>query len=161
MPENKHARLLVRLLYTALALLGLWLFLTVLLPWLLPFLLALLLAWALERPVAFLTQRLSLPRWAAAAICTVVLSLLLCGALGLVLWRLGYEASLLLGRLPTLLSALPSLGAALEDWAPRWAFRNSSATPWTAWSPGASPSRTSSTTRWPAWSAACSPPCPT
>ena len=28
---------------------------------------------ALERPVAFLTQRLSLPRWAAAAICTVVL----------------------------------------------------------------------------------------
>lgn len=120
MPENKHARLLLRLLYTALALLGLWLFLTVLLPWLLPFLLALLLAWALERPVAFLTQRLSLPRWAAAAICTVVLSLLLCGALGLVLWRLGYEASLLLGRLPTLLSALPSLGAALEDWAYRF-----------------------------------------
>ena len=44
MPENRHLRFLLRLLYAALALAGLWLCVRFLLPWLLPF----LLAWGLD-----------------------------------------------------------------------------------------------------------------
>lgn len=120
MPENKHLRFLLKLFYIGLALLGGWIFLTVLLPWVLPFLLALGLSWLLERPVSLLTRKFHLPRWLAAAICTLLLVLLLCGGLGLVLWRAGYEVALLLGRLPTLLAGLPSAGHALEDWAYRF-----------------------------------------
>lgn len=43
MPENKHLRLLLVLLYIALGTLGLWLTARFLVPWLLPF----LIAWAL------------------------------------------------------------------------------------------------------------------
>ena len=51
MPENRHLRFLLRLLYAALALAGLWLALRFLLPWLLPFLLAFGLAALLEPAV--------------------------------------------------------------------------------------------------------------
>ena len=120
MPENKHARLLLRLIYLALGLLGLWLFLAFLLPWLLPFLIALALAWAIEPAVRLLERKLHLRRWLASAACTMALILVLCGLLGLILWRAGYEVALLLGRLPTLLSGLPTLGGHLEDWAYRF-----------------------------------------
>lgn len=120
MPGERHLRFLLKLFYLVLALAGGWLFLTVLLPWVLPFLLALGLSWLLERPVAGLERRFRLRRWMASALCTVLLALLLSAALGLLLWRVGYEVALLLGRLPTLLSALPSAGHALEDWAYRF-----------------------------------------
>lgn len=120
MPENRHLNLLLRLAYLALAAAAGWLFLAVLLPWLLPFLLALGLAWLLEKPVAGLMRRFRLRRWMAAALCTLALAGLLCGCLGLVLWRAGYELALLLGRLPTLLAGLPSAGRALERWAYRF-----------------------------------------
>ena len=51
MPENRHLRFLLRLLYAALALAGLWLALRFLLPWLLPFLSALPPCWS--PPYAF------------------------------------------------------------------------------------------------------------
>ncbi len=120
LPENKHARLLLRLIYLALGLLGLWLFLAFLLPWLLPFLIALALAWAIEPAVRLLERKLHLRRWLASAACTMALILVLCGLLGLILWRAGDEVALLLGRLPTLLSGLPTLGGHLEDWAYRF-----------------------------------------
>ena len=53
LPENRHLRFLLRLLYAALALAGLWLCIRFLLPWLLPFLLAWGLA-ALLLPVGLL-----------------------------------------------------------------------------------------------------------
>lgn len=115
MPENKHLRFLLYLVYVILAAAGIWLFLTVLLPWVLPFLLALLFAWLLEPVVAFLGEKARLRRPLAAALCTLTLALLLCAVLGLAAWRAGYEVTLLLGRLPALLSALPALGEALED----------------------------------------------
>ena len=62
MPENRHLRFLLRLLYAALALAGLWLALRFLLPWLLPFLLAFGLAALLEPAVRLLMERLHLPR---------------------------------------------------------------------------------------------------
>lgn len=120
MPENRHLRFLLKLFYIALGVAGGWLFLTVLLPWILPFLLALGLSWLLERPVGLLEQKFHMRRWLASAVCTLLLILLLCGALGLILWRVGYEIALLLGRLPTLLAGLPSAGHALEDWAYRF-----------------------------------------
>ena len=112
MPENKHLKFLLTVAYLALGGAALWLALH--------FLLALLLAALLERPVTFFMDRLRLPRWAAAALCTVLLLLAVGAVLFLCVWRLWYEGSLLLGRLPSLLSALPSLGAPLERWAYRF-----------------------------------------
>ena len=106
MPENRHLRFLLRLLYAALALAGLWLALRFLLPWLLPFLLAFSLAALLEPAVRLLMERLHLPRRGAAALCTAALTAAVLGGLALVVWRVGYELSLLLGRLPTLLAAV-------------------------------------------------------
>lgn len=125
MPENKHLRLLLTLLYLALGLLGLWLGLRFLLPWLLPFLIALALAALLEKPVRFLIHRLALPRWAASALCSALLGLLLAGLLALGAWRLWYELSLLMDQLPTLLSALPNLG---DRWS-AWVYRFVTAAP--------------------------------
>ena len=78
------------------------------LPWLLPFLLAFSLAALLEPAVRLLMERLHLPRRGAAALCTAALTAAVLGGLALVVWRVGYELSLLLGRLPTLLAGLPT-----------------------------------------------------
>ena len=120
MAEKRLVRVLLTLLCAALAAAGVWLALTVLLPWVLPFLLALGLAWLMEPAVKMLMGRFRLKRGLAAALTTAGLALLLCGALGLVLWRVGYELALLLGRLPVLLSGLPALGNQVEDWAYRF-----------------------------------------
>lgn len=114
MPDNRHLRFLLRLLYAALALAGLWLGLRFLLPWLLPFLVAFGLAALLEPAVILLTDRLHLPRWGAAALCTAALTAAVLGLLALALWRAGYELSLLLGRLPALLAEAPRLTEGLE-----------------------------------------------
>ena len=100
MPENRHLRFLLRLLYAALALAGLWLALRFLLPWLLPFLLAFGLAALLEPAVRLLMERLHLPRRGAAALCTAALTAAVLGGLALVVWRVGYELSLLLAACP-------------------------------------------------------------
>jgi sporulation integral membrane protein YtvI len=120
LPENKHLRFLLYILYAALALAGFWLVLRFLLPWLAPFLLAFLLAALLERPVKLCMNRLHLPRWGAACLCTVVLWGLACTVVGLLVWRLGYELALMLGRLPTLLAGLPSLASQAEGYAYRF-----------------------------------------
>lgn len=120
MPENPHLRFLLRLLYAGLGLAGLWVSIRFLLPWLFPFLVAFGLASLLEPAVRLLAARLRLPRWAGAALCTLLLSVIILGLLGLLLWRTVYELSLLLGRLPTLLAGLPTLANALENQAYRF-----------------------------------------
>lgn len=120
MPENRHLRFLLRLLYAALALAGLWLCVRFLLPWLLPFLLAWGLAALLEPAVGLLMRRLRLPRWGAAALCTAALAAALLGLLALALWRAWYELTRLVSRLPVLLSGLPALAEKLEGWAYRF-----------------------------------------
>lgn len=120
MSENRLTKHLLTLFYLALGAAALWLFFAVLLPWLLPFLIALGLAWLLEKPVRLLERKFHLRRWIASALCTLALVALLCGGLGLLLWRAGYELALLLGRLPTLLAGLPSMGRGLERWAYRF-----------------------------------------
>ena len=120
MTEKRLVHVLLTLLCAALAAAGVWLALTVLLPWVLPFLLALGLAWLMEPAVKMLMNRFRLRRGLAAALTTAGLALLLCGVLGLILWRTGYELALLLGRLPVLLAGLPSLGNQVGDWAYRF-----------------------------------------
>ncbi len=120
MSESKHLKLLLTLFYLAVTAAALWLFFGVLFPWLLPFFIALGLAWLLERPVQLLVRKFHLRRWVASALCTLALVVLLCGGLGLLLWRAGYELALLLGRLPTLLAGLPTMGRGLERWAYRF-----------------------------------------
>ena len=120
MPENRHLRFLLRLLYAALALAGLWLCVRFLLPWLLPFLLAWGLAALLEPAVGLLMRRLRLPRWGAAALCTAALAAALLGLLALALWRAWYELTRLVARLPVLLSGLPALAEELEGGAYRF-----------------------------------------
>lgn len=120
MPENRHVKHLLILVYLFVGGLGIWFFFSVLLSWLLPFLIALALAWLIERPVRLLVRKFHLKRWIAAALCTLALVLLLCGALWLILWRAGYELALLLGRLPTLLAGLPAMGRGVERWAYRF-----------------------------------------
>lgn len=120
MAEKRLVRVLLTLLCAALCAAAIWLAFTVLLPWVLPFLLALGLAWLMEPAVKMLMDRFRLRRGLAAALTTVGLALMLCSALGLVLWRVGYELALLLGRLPVLLSGLPALGDQVGDWAYRF-----------------------------------------
>ena len=78
------------------------------------------LAALLEPAVRLLMERLHLPRRGAAALCTAALTAAVLGGLALVVWRVGYELSLLLGRLPTLLAGLPTLADGLERWAYRF-----------------------------------------
>ena len=120
MSEKRLVRMLLTLFCAALAAAGVWLAVTVLLPWILPFLLALGLAWFMEPAVTLLMSRFRLRRGLAAALTTAGLILLLCGAIGLILWRVGYELALLLGRLPVLLAGLPALGDQVGDWAYRF-----------------------------------------
>lgn len=112
MPQNKHARFLLTLLYTALAVGTLVLFL----PWLAPFLLALLLAALLERPVAALTRLFAGHRRPAALLCTLLLTGLLAGGLWILFRRACYELGLLLERFPLLLGRLPSLRDTAEQY---------------------------------------------
>ena len=86
------------------------------LPWAAPFLLALLAALLVQRPAAFLSARLRLPRKAALALC------LLAGGVGaaalglLVLRRLWEELARLAEALPGLIAALPVSDGRLEGW---------------------------------------------
>ena len=93
----------------------LWALLRLLLTWFFPFLAGLALSAGLERPVRFLTRRLCLPRWVAAGLCTLLLTLLLAGGLGLLLWRLWQEAAGWLEALPKALEALPALMDRAEE----------------------------------------------
>lgn len=115
MPENRHLRFLLRLAYAGLLSGGLWLAGRVLLPWLLPFLAALGLSALLEPGIRFLSRRLGLGRRWAAGVCTAALAGGLLAGAALVVWRAGYELSVLLGRLPVLMSGLPALAGELES----------------------------------------------
>ena len=97
----------------------LWALLRLLLTWFFPCQAGLALSAELERPVRFPTRRLCLPRWVAAGLCTLLLTLLLAGELGLLLWRLWQEAADLLKDLPGLLSPLSAAGDLSVYWTRR------------------------------------------
>ncbi len=125
MPGEKHVRVFLAVLYGGLALGGLWLGTRFVLPWAAPFLAGGALAALVEPVVRVLTQRVRLPRWGAAALCIAVLAGSVLGAAALLLWRLVYEAGVLLARLPALLAGT----SALVDWLDTWSYRVNMALP--------------------------------
>ncbi|MGI5970463.1 MAG: sporulation integral membrane protein YtvI [Oscillospiraceae bacterium] len=114
MPENKHLRLLLCLLYIALGMAGLWVFLKFLLPWTLPFLISLVLARSVQPLIRRLSSGGHLPRSLASALSiTAVLLAFLC-IIVLIVSRVVYELTSLVSSLPALLAGLPSLASDLE-----------------------------------------------
>ncbi|MDR3207240.1 MAG: sporulation integral membrane protein YtvI [Oscillospiraceae bacterium] len=109
MPEKKSIKLLWKLLYAALAVLGGWAFLRWGLGWVLPFLIALLMAYLMERPVRFLGEKLRLPRWAASALCTLAVFGALSAVAYLLAARLITEIGGLLKQLPEWMAGLPDI----------------------------------------------------
>ena len=72
MPENKHLRFFVILLYIALGLLAFWFLLRYALGWFAPFVIAFLLSRLIEWPVQFMNTRLRVPRSLASGIWTIL-----------------------------------------------------------------------------------------
>lgn len=85
---------------------GIWLFVACLLPLTLPFLVAFLLAVITEPPALFLMEKARLPRWAAGAVCTLGVYLLLFGGVFLLSRYLLSAVSDLTARLPELLQQI-------------------------------------------------------
>lgn len=72
MPENKHLRFFVILLYIALGLFAMWFIFRYALGWVAPFIVAFLLSRLIEWPVNFFTTKLRFPRAVASGIFTLV-----------------------------------------------------------------------------------------
>ena len=100
MPENKHLHFLLIVLYAALAVFGVYLFVRFLLPCLLPFILAYLTAAAIEAPVRHLNETYHIKRSFCSAICTVIVFLMLSGIVTVIAARAAYEITDLIKNLP-------------------------------------------------------------
>ena len=72
MPENRHLRLFLSLLYIAFGLLALWLVFNYALGWLAPFIIAFIVSRIIEHPVNLLKEKLRFPRPLAAGLFTVL-----------------------------------------------------------------------------------------
>ncbi len=72
MPQNRHLRFFIIIMYTILASLGLWFSFNYALPVLAPFIIAFLLAKLIEVPVDFCTTKLRFPRALSSALWTVI-----------------------------------------------------------------------------------------
>jgi sporulation integral membrane protein YtvI len=103
MPENKHLRRALYCLYGAAAIAIAWLVLRFLLPWLLPFILAFVIARLMEPAVRFLSERYSIRRGFASAMCTLVVFAVLIALTSLIIGRAVIELTALVKDLPTLL----------------------------------------------------------
>lgn len=114
LPENRHLRLLLTLLYILLGLAALWLGLHYLLPWFLPFLIGLALAGAIQRPAAWLSRRCGLRRNVCSVLLTALELVLVFALAALIVWRGIYELERLFRKLPQLLEQLPTATSSLE-----------------------------------------------
>lgn len=72
MPENRHLRFFIILMYCVLGVVALWLTFNFALPALAPFIIALLLAKLIEVPVDFCTRRLRFPRALSSGLWTII-----------------------------------------------------------------------------------------
>ncbi len=72
MPENKHLRFFLTILYIALGILGLWFFFNYAFIWFLPFIIAFAVSRIIERPVSFFKEKLRFPRPLASALFTIL-----------------------------------------------------------------------------------------
>ncbi|MBQ5777916.1 MAG: sporulation integral membrane protein YtvI [Oscillospiraceae bacterium] len=82
MPENKHARLFLTIIYIALGVLAVWLVFKYALPWLAPFIVAFILSRIIEYPVSFFEKKLRFPR----PLASLIFTLLIYGVIGTLLY---------------------------------------------------------------------------
>jgi sporulation integral membrane protein YtvI len=115
LPENKHARRGLYLLYIALGILGVWLLLRFALPWLLPFIIAFGISRLVEPAVRFLTVRLRLPRGVASLLCTLIVFAVAVTLIIAVIGRIIYELSAFAKDVPALLADVSRVFSAAED----------------------------------------------
>ena len=115
MPENKHLRRGLILIYMALGVLAFWLLLRYALPWLLPFIVAFAISRLIEPLVRLLTVKLRFRRAIASLICTVAVFAVLIALLSVIVGRIVYELTSLARDLPTLLSELTAFISAVRN----------------------------------------------
>ncbi|MEG2571308.1 MAG: hypothetical protein RSA70_07730, partial [Clostridia bacterium] len=72
MPENKHLRFFVTLIYIALGLFLLWFVFKYALGWIAPFIVAFILSRLIDWPVTFCTNKLHIPRAISSGVFTIV-----------------------------------------------------------------------------------------
>ena len=114
MPENKHLHFLLIVLYAALSVLGVYLFVRVLFPCLAPFILAYLTAAAVEPFVRYLNKKYGIKRCFSAAVCTLTVFLMFAGILSVIVTRSIYELRQLSASLPDKLSELEGFAFYLD-----------------------------------------------
>ena len=100
MPENKHLRFLLRLLYVVLFCAGVYILVKYLLGLFLPFIIGLAVSLALEPLVRLLHKKLKIPRKAASAICTFSAYALLAFLIYLLSYRAVTQVEGFLGSIP-------------------------------------------------------------
>jgi sporulation integral membrane protein YtvI len=106
MPENKHLRRALYVLYAVAAAGLVWVLVRYALPWLLPFIVAFAIARLIEPVVAYMTDRWKFRRGGASAICTIIIFAALLALTGLAIGRVVIELTAFVKDLPTLLTSL-------------------------------------------------------
>lgn len=114
MLENKHLKLILRIVYIAAAILIGWLLIRFALPCVLPFILALGTARLIEPAVRYLNTKLEIKRGFGAAVCTILVLALLIGISYLLVGRGIYEISSFVKQLPELFSRFTGVSETIE-----------------------------------------------
>lgn len=113
MPQNKHLKLLLVLVYILLGVLAFWVVLRYLLPWFMPFLLAFATAALLEPAVRFLIRKFRFRRWFAAGTCAVLVFVILLALLICAAGRAAGELTSFIADLPAMLSGAGDVFASI------------------------------------------------
>lgn len=116
MGEERYLKRVIRLVWIGLILVSIWVCVRWILPLLAPFLAAVVLAWLLEPAVGWLIRLLRMPRRWAAAFCVLSAAGAVGGVAGLLAWRLWYELTALLSKLPALLAEMDGWAQEAELW---------------------------------------------
>ncbi|MBR5543619.1 MAG: sporulation integral membrane protein YtvI [Oscillospiraceae bacterium] len=106
MPENKHLRLFLSVLYILLALFVLWISFKYLIGWLAPFIIAFIFSRIIERPVAFFEKKFRFPR----PLSSILFTILCYGLIGTALY---FVSSKLVNALVMLFDQLRNLDISL------------------------------------------------
>ncbi len=102
MPENKHLRFFLSLLYIALGLFLFWLIFKYALGWLAPFIIAFIFSRLIEKPVGFFEKRLRFPRPLASLLFTLIFYGIICSAVYLISSKIIKEIIILFDKLRNL-----------------------------------------------------------
>ncbi len=102
MPENKHARFFLTLLYIALGIFLFWLIFKYLLGWLAPFIIAFIFSRLIERPVSLFEKRLKFPRPLASLLFTLLFYGIICTGVYFLSSKIISEVTIIFDKLASL-----------------------------------------------------------